>query len=477
MCASAHALPQSSEVETSCGCGRDSSTAQRPACRMERLAEVRIARFCGALRNKSRPFTEYKGYIMNQNNFESVKNEIFGLKSKILELQEILTSIPAMAPESGGNGESEKCAALKKFLLNEGFKESQFSEFDCPDSRVSSGVRPNLILTVEGKNTQQSVWVMAHLDVVPPGDLSKWNGNPWKVRFDENSGKITGRGVEDNQQGLVSGVTALLALVKKNVTPSCNVKLLFMADEEFGSEYGIKFLLKEHKEIFGQNDLIIIPDGGDSKGETIEVAEKNILWLKVHVTGEQTHGSMPHKGKNAFLAGCALAVLLNDMENFFDRKDSLFSPPYSTFQPTKKESNVETVNIIPGDDVFYVDCRILPCYTLDTVRNEIKSRVRQIEEKFGVKVDLEEVQAQQSPATSVNSPVVEKLSKALLETHGIKARPVGIGGGTVGAELRNYGFDAAIWSTMDEVCHQPEEYCFIQNIIKDAQTLAWVFMS
>ena len=53
---------------------------------------------------------------MNQNNFECVKNEIFGLKSKILELQEILTSIPAMAPESGGNGESEKCAALKKFL-------------------------------------------------------------------------------------------------------------------------------------------------------------------------------------------------------------------------------------------------------------------------------------------------------------------------------------------------------------------------
>ena len=43
-----------------------------------------------------------------------------------------------------------------------------------------------------------------------------------------------------------------------------------MADEEFGSEYGIKFLLRKHPELFNNHDLILIPDGGDEKGETIE---------------------------------------------------------------------------------------------------------------------------------------------------------------------------------------------------------------
>ena len=248
-----------------------------------------------------------------------------------------------------------------------------------------------------------------------------------------------------------------------------------MADEEFGSEYGIKYLLRNHSEIFRNHDLILIPDGGDSKGETIEVAEKNILWLRLHTIGQQSHGSMPNKGKNAHLAACDLALRLNDLENFFNETDDLFSPNYSTFQPTKKESNVETVNIIPGDDVFYMDCRILPRYSLDEVRAEVKKRVAEVEAKYGVKVDVSEPQAQQSPATSVDAPVVKKLAAAIKKANGFEAKPIGIGGGTVGAELRCCGFSAAIWSTMDEVCHQPNEYCYVRNIIADAETLCALF--
>ena len=213
-----------------------------------------------------------------------------------------------------------------------------------------------------------------------------------------------------------------------------------------------------------------------AEGKTLEVAEKNILWLRLHTIGLQSHGSMPQKGKNAHLAACDLALRLNDLENFFDAEDELFSPSKSTFQPTKKETNVDTVNIIPGDDVFYMDCRILPCYTLDVVRAEIKKRVAEIEEKYGVKVEISEPQKSQSPATPVNAPVVEKLKQAIMDAHGKEAVPIGIGGGTVGAELRNLGFNAAIWSTIDEVCHQPDEYSYLHNTIADAQTLCALFL-
>lgn len=407
---------------------------------------------------------------MNENDFEILKGWLENSRPDIVELQTLLTSIPAMAPESGGDGEWKKCAALKKWLIDRGFEENQFEQFDAPDSRVSAGVRPNLMLTVPGKK-KQAVFVMAHLDVVPPGNLELWHSDPWKAVYDEKNDRITGRGVEDNQQGLVSGVIAALALLKNKIVPEFTVKLFFMADEEFGSEYGMKFLLREHRELFNKDDLILIPDGGDPEGKTVEIAEKNILWLRLHTTGLQSHGSMPQKGKNAHLAACDLALRLNDLENFFDARDELFNPPFSTFQPTKKEANVDTVNIIPGDDVFYMDCRILPRYTLEEVRLEIDRRILEVEKKYGVKVEVEEPQKQQSPATPADSPVVVKLMQAIKAAHGFDAVPVGIGGGTVGAELRSLGFNAAIWSTIEEVCHQPDEYSILGNAITDAKTL------
>lgn len=407
---------------------------------------------------------------------DTLRRTLEASRAEMIALQTLLSSIPAIAPESGGDGESLKCAALEKWLLDAGFAREQLAHFDAPDKRVSSGLRPNLVLTVPGKDDSGAVWVMAHLDVVPPGDLGLWKSDPFSVQYDEAADKLTGRGVEDNQQGLTAGVFAALALLRNGVTPERTVKLLFMADEEFGSEYGIKFLLRNHRQIFGKDDLILIPDGGDAHGETIEVAEKNILWLRLHTTGRQSHGSMPDKGKNAHLAACDLALRLNDLENFFGERDDLFSPSRSTFQPTKKEANVETVNIIPGDDVLYMDCRILPRYSLDEVRGEVARRVREVESKYGVTVEVSEMQAQQSPATPVTSPVVTRLAEAIKAAHGIEARPIGIGGGTVGAELRNFGYNAAIWSTIDEVCHQPNEYCYVRNIIADAVTLCALFI-
>lgn len=410
--------------------------------------------------------------------FAILKQTISGFRPELIALQTLLSSIPAVAPESGGDGESEKCAALENWLVAHGI--TQLEHFDAPDSRVSSGVRPNLVASVPGAHSgtekDRTVWILAHLDVVPPGDASLWRTNPWRVVYDEKTDCLFGRGVEDNQQGLVSGVCAALAFIKNGILPEYTVKLLFMADEECGSEYGIQFLLKHHRDMFRKEDLILIPDGGDAAGETIEIAEKNILWLRLHTKGLQSHGSMPDKGKNAFLAGCDLALRLHKMEECFDGRDSLFSPDRSTFQPTKKEPNVETVNIIPGDDVFYMDCRILPRYTLDEVRSEVASRVAAVEKQYGVQIEVSEMQAQQSPATARDAPVVQKLSVALKEVRGIEARLVGIGGGTVGAELRKAGFSAAVWSTIDEVCHQPNEYCRVQNIIDDATTLAGFFL-
>lgn len=391
-------------------------------------------------------------------------------KQEIINLEKLLTSIPAIAPEGGGDGETKKCAALEKWLGENGFTNIQ--KIEAPDSRVSSGVRPSLIVTIPGQSDDYSVWVMAHLDVVPTGDMSLWKTNPWECI--EKDGKLFGRGVEDNQQGLVSAAFAALYYLRNGIKPSHTIKLLFVADEENGSEYGIIYLL-EHFDLFKKEDLILIPDGGDKIGETIEIAEKNIMWMKIHVVGKQTHGSRPDTGANACLAACDMSLRLHNLEKVFDKRDSLFEPDYSTFQPTKRLNNVDSINIIPGEDTFFMDCRILPCYSLETVTAEVNRIASEIEKEYNVKIDIEYPQKSESPATPVSSPVAQKLAAALKTAQGIEAKFIGIGGGTVGAELRRKGFNAVVWSSMDETAHQPNEYCIIDNIIRDAETLIEVF--
>lgn len=400
--------------------------------------------------------------------FDYVKNAA----ADMVALETLLTSHPALAPENGGQGEIEKARALVEWLKSQGVQDSQIQEYDAPDSRVESKIRPNVVVTVPGESDDYAIWVMTHLDVVPVGELKLWNTDPWKVV--EKDGKLYGRGVEDNQQGLVSGVFAALAFIKNGIKPAHTVKLLFMADEEVGSKYGMMWLL-HNTGIFRKNDIYLIPDGGDPAGETIEVAEKNILWLKVHVKGLQCHGSRPDQGNNACTAACELSLSLHRLEKHFDKKNSLFEPDYSTFQPTMRYGNVAGVNIIPGEDTFCMDCRILPCYSLNQVLEQVELCCAEIEKKYGVEVCYETLQMSESPATPVDSPVVKKLARAIKSVHGLDARTIGIGGGTVGAELRREGIPCVVWSTMDECAHMPNEYCIIENIQKDAETLVALF--
>lgn len=412
-------------------------------------------------------------------------------------LQKLLTSHKALAPENGGDGEWEKCAALEEFLRAHGI--TNLERFDAPDSRALHGRRPNLIATIPGKkkpvaagsfglennsgasadssassDNSGAIWVIAHMDVVPVGNLADWKTDPWTVV--QKDGKLFGRGVEDNQQGLCSAFAAAWAFVANKVQPERTIKLLFAADEEVGSKYGMIWLLKKRPELFNKNDFFVIPDGGDPLGKTIEVAEKNVLWVQFTVSGKQCHGSRPDEGLNACLAANRLSVALYEgLHKKFDAKDDLFEPATCTFEPTKRDANVAGVNIIPGSDVFCFDCRVLPRYKNEEILEEIKKIVAKEEEVSGAKVSFELLQNAQSKATDKNAPVVKALASAIKEAHGLEAKTIGIGGGTVAAELRNLGYDCVVWSSLDETAHMPNEYCVISNMTRDAKTLALMF--
>ncbi|MEM5948802.1 M20 family metallo-hydrolase [Spirochaetia bacterium 38H-sp] len=411
---------------------------------------------------------------------EKIKAYIKSRKSDMIELQKLLTAIPALAPDIGGKGEWQKAEALIAWLdenlisvaKDKGYN-ATISVIEVPDQRAERGSRPSVICSIDNidkDNNSSSFWIMTHLDVVPPGEYSLWETDPFSAVVKD--GKIYGRGTEDNQQSLVSSIFAALAILELDLELTCSLKLLFVADEEFGNEYGIIALLEQHGELFKEGDVFLVPDGGLPDSSMIEVAEKSLMWLKFTTRGVQCHASRPDLGKNAFVAGSELVVRLASLGEIFSTTNELFTPPFSTFVPSKKMANVPNINTVPGEDVFYVDCRILPEVDLDEVYSKIESICKEVEKKYGVEINIETVHRITSLPTPSDGKLVKALEEAIGEVYGIRAKPMGIGGGTVAAPLRNKGFEAVVWSTVGEMAHQPNEYCLIDNMLRDAEVMA-----
>jgi len=405
--------------------------------------------------------------------YERIRKRIERYEPDMIRLQAALTAIPALAPENGGDGEMKKAAFLIEALREMGFPPAE--SCNAPDSRVSDGARPSLVVRIPGKSADRTVWVMTHTDIVPPGEMRLWEKDPYECWVRE--GEVYGRGTEDNQQDLVASVFAAKAFLDEGIVPESTIGIILASDEETGSGYGLDYVLETRPDWFRKTDLIVVPDAGNEDGSMIEVAEKSVLWLRIQVSGKQCHASRPALGKNAFRAASYLVVRLDGLYGVYSFRDPLYEPPESTFEPTKKEANVPNVNTIPGEAVFYLDCRILPLYPVDDVLKTIRGMADEIEKQFEVTIDLAPVQKYDAPPpTAHDAPVVRALEEAVRDVYGINAQPRGVGGGTVAAIFRKYDYPAAVWSRYCHMAHQPNEYCLIENMLGNAKVYAHLFL-
>jgi len=287
--------------------------------------------------------------MIDMETFKKITKRIDSYREAMIALQIDLSAIPAVGPENGGDGELLKANFLKQRLIRMGFR--NFRHYDVKDERVSSGIRPNFITTIEGKNKRKCIWIITHMDIVPPGELRLWSHDPYSAYVKD--GHIFGRGVEDNQQDMVASIFAAQAMLDEGLIPDNSINLAFVSDEETSSNKGLYHMIDFADPLFNDDDLIVVPDSGNPEGSLIEIAEKSMLWLCFKTKGKQiATGSNPQLGNNAFVAASHLVTKLVKLRKLFPESDPLFDPPQSTFEPTKKEANVGNINTIPGEDIF-----------------------------------------------------------------------------------------------------------------------------
>ncbi|AEH06417.1 M20 family metallo-hydrolase [Methanothermococcus okinawensis] len=406
------------------------------------------------------------------------------LMDETIKIASDLIRVNSVNPAFGGVGEKEKADyVLNK--LNEYIKEYNVKNYSVKHYTIKDDkgiIRPNIVAKFDfGKD--RTLHIISHLDTVPEGDINLWDTNPYEPVI--KNGNIYGRGSEDNHKGIVSSLLLLKMIFdnKDKFCPKYNLSLIFVSDEESGSNYGIQHILKYEKEIFNKNDLIIVPDFGTPDGNYIEIAEKNILWIKFKIKGKQCHGSAPNHGINADILAFNFANnLYNILYNKYTKRDNLFSPPYSTFEPTMIFNNVENVNTIPGYVELCFDCRILPDYNVEEILKDInefiilfKDNINKYlkyydrgEEKH-ITIEYEILQKELSQKTPENSEIIVELGNAIKKVLNKEPILCGMGGGTVGAFLRAKNYDTVVWGIGEETAHQPNEHIKLNDLINMAK--------
>ncbi|MCD6485310.1 MAG: M20 family metallo-hydrolase [Candidatus Odinarchaeota archaeon] len=376
----------------------------------------------------------------------------------VISILKELVSRNSVNPAYGGPGEKEKADFLQSFLENMGLKVKRYEVTD-----EKGFVRPSLITEI-GKG--DTIWIIAHIDIVPPG--KGWESDPFKLKVEGD--KVYGRGVNDNGIGIVSALYVLKQIIEHEHPLNYKLKVGFVADEEAGSKYGLKYLIEQN--VFKKGDRALVPDGGNKNGDMIEIAEKGILWVKMVTKGKQVHGSMPAKGDNAFLKSMRFATKLYDvLHKKYDKSDSLFDPPNSTFEPTMKEKNVDSINIVPGEDVHYWDCRVLPDYKLDDVLKTMQT----VADEFNTKVEI--VMREDASRVDASDWIVQKTVAAVKKVIGVEPKLMGIGGGTFAGILRKMGIPSVVWHIGSETEHTPNEWELISNYVKNARVFLSILSS
>ncbi len=120
---------------------------------------------------------------------ESYRNDMVDALTELLR-------IPAIGPENGGEGEFERARFVRELAERCGFEDIEM--YDALDERVRLRLRPNVVVKKKGIS-DQTVWIVSHMDTVTPGNLDAWTYPPFSPKVMEN--KLFGLGAESYTVG------------------------------------------------------------------------------------------------------------------------------------------------------------------------------------------------------------------------------------------------------------------------------------
>ena len=208
-----------------------------------------------------------------KNPIESVWAQIDRETDYVVELTRRLVQIPSVNPkfhaDQALNRESDAQILVRSTLEDNDFATESWEVF--PD-------RPNVIGEWQGID-EKSLILCGHIDVVPVGDSSAWQREPFGAQIEQ--GCIWGRGAVDMKGGLAACIAAAHAIREAGIELEGRLAVHSVVDEEAGG-FGAMDLVKSTR--LAKHVIIAEPTWGD-----VLPAEGGLTWVRVTIFGKQAH--------------------------------------------------------------------------------------------------------------------------------------------------------------------------------------------
>jgi len=388
------------------------------------------------------------------------KDQIIELENETITLCQEMIRIPSVNHGEGLGDEKAMAEYVAKKLTEVGIK-SELIE--------TAPNRVNVVAKVEGVDQNRPGLVLhGHIDVVP-ANAADWSVDPFSGVIKD--GFIWGRGAVDMKDMDAMILATVRMWQRIGYKPPRNILLVFFADEEAGSNYGSRWLVKHRPEIFDGYSEAVSEVGGFSVTITgehrlylIEAAQKGIQWIKLTAKGTAGHGSFINQDNAVTKISDAVArigayewpQLETKTSNFFFRKiaeltgdkydPKNFKPLLrhlgdavrmlgatisNTANPTMLEAGYK-VNVIPQSASAMVDGRFLPGH-----ENQLQETIKKL---AGDEIEIEILTRDIALEVEFAGPLVKAMCDAISgeDSAGIPV-PYLMSGGTDNKALHDLG--------------------------------------
>ena len=330
--------------------------------------------------------------------------------------------------------------------------------------------RINVLGTLPGTSTGPTLVLNPHMDVVPVGDLSKWDGDPFTVRIE--NGVLYGRGVNDDKGDIAAYAWALRAIRETGRPLKGKAIIAATVDEESGGHLGTEFLLEKG---YLNPDLAIV------EGFTHHVmpASNGVIHMRITTVGVTSHAAFPEEGLNAIEK---MVDVLKALQTYRDGLYSKQSSVQGIGHPTLNIGTIqggEKTNIVPDQCTVTVDRRVLPEEEAKTVEKEIfnlLADLKKVDPILKVEANTELLADSWGPVDRNNSLIVS-LCRNIREITGHEGYIKGIPGFNDGRFYYRRGIPVALYGAgpMDIKSgrtHSYNELLCIEDLIASTKIVA-----
>lgn len=322
--------------------------------------------------------------------------------------------------------------------------------------KVDGGGKTNLLVRLPGRDhSKKPLLLLNHIDVVP-ADTTRWKQDPFAALTE--GGQMWGRGTLDMKSTAIMQLTALTLLKQLGIVPPRDILFLSDCDEETGGSDGASWMIKNH---WDQLDpAYVLDEGGIGSRDLytpgklvfgVSVADKQVLWLRLHAQGISGHGSqpIPDNANDILLRAIEKAkefspaqkpnpivTAMREAVGEFASNKFMNAVQQNTMSLTTLRSGVGNppkANVIPSLAEATLDCRLLPGQNADEFISEIKARIND------PRVSVERISSKpDDPQPSPTDTALYRTLKAALvkENPGATVLPVIVPYGTDGQKFR-----------------------------------------